>query len=148
VTRSYSKKDQPHNFDQWVGAAFLRLLGNTQSEAAAAVGLSERTVRRWEARPEWSQAIREAESRWLKGLDPQMRRAMESAVGRLSADLQAGSREAHSFLKWWAERRFPEFAPPAKKREIEDLERPQYIVGAIPAGLIRRLRASEDETGL
>jgi len=148
MTRDYFKNETPQNFDQWVGAAFLRVVGITQVETAAFIGVSDRTLRRREARPEWSQAVKEAGGRWLKDLDGRVRRVMEETVARLPGDLQAGKREAYNFVKWYAERRFPEFAPPAKKLQAELLEKRQYLVGAIPAGLIRRSRAPEAADGI
>jgi len=147
MARNQFKRDLPQNFDQWVGAAYLRLLGRSQAETAVAIGVSERTIRRWETRVEWPQAIKEAESRWTKNLDQKMMRVMEGTVARLPEDLQVGSREAYSFLKWYAERRYPEFAPPARRLQAEVLEKRQYLVGAIPAGLIRQARAPETESG-
>jgi hypothetical protein len=137
---------RPPNFERWVGAAFLRLLGNSQNETAAAIGVSERSIRRWEASPDWPKAIEEADRRWLKNLDGMMRRGMRSTVSRLKEDIIAGRREAYDFIKWYAERRWPEFAPPARRLQAELLERRQYIVGAVPAGLIRRSSTSEDES--
>ena len=59
-----------------LNAARLRLMGATQAEAGAAVGVSERTIRAWESDSEWSGVTSEARSKYLAGLAAKTRRAL------------------------------------------------------------------------
>lgn len=70
-----------------MSAAYLRILGATQAEAARAVGRSERTIRLWESEPSWADARREAEERWLADLKDASRRAVLNAVRAGNAQL-------------------------------------------------------------
>ena len=56
------------DWDNAISVAYLRLCDGSQEDAAKAVGVGVRTVRRWENSDWWPEACREAESRWLKGL--------------------------------------------------------------------------------
>lgn len=70
---------EPHRYwDKMVSAAYLRMLGATQEEAAEAVGRAERTIHGWEKDERWSLAREEAKERWLSGLADKARaRALE-----------------------------------------------------------------------
>ena len=72
-------KDRPRNWDSWVSAAFLRLLGVTQKDAARASGMGLRTLCRYENDPRWPLAVQEAQERRLQGLDAQVRRKLLEA---------------------------------------------------------------------
>lgn len=68
-------------------AAYLRILGATQVEAAISVGRSERTIQLWEADKElWEAAREEARKRWLRDVIDASRRSVLKAAGR-NADL-------------------------------------------------------------
>lgn len=82
--------DNPHaHWDKLVSAAYLRMLGATQDDAATQVGRTARTVRMWEADKElWTQARDEARSRWLTDLtDSARRRLLDSMEKPENGDL-------------------------------------------------------------
>lgn len=127
LATTQAEAERPRNWDQWVTAAFLRLLGVTQKDAARAAGVGLRTLCRYEADPRWPQAVLEAQERWLKGLDGQVRRKLLEALSGDPDD---------RLLMWYAERRFPQLAQPAIQRPAPSIESPAPIsVGAVPAGL-------------
>jgi hypothetical protein len=54
------------HWDKRVAAAYLRMMGLTQGDAANAVGRSKRSVAEWEAdKTTWALAREEARQRWL-----------------------------------------------------------------------------------
>ena len=67
-------------WDKWVSAAYLRMLGATQSEAAEAVGRKERTIRSWESDSRWPQAMADARERWLSGVEGAARATLLACV--------------------------------------------------------------------
>lgn len=79
-------KAKPHaHWEKLVSAAYLRMIGATQDEAATAVGRIDRTIRMWEADRElWEQARTEARHRWLN-------EAEDVARGAILASLKAGN---------------------------------------------------------
>lgn len=75
------------HWDKVVSAAYLRIIGHTQEEAATAVGRNARTIREWEADAElWNAARDEARDRWLQEVTDAARRSVLKAAGR-NADL-------------------------------------------------------------
>lgn len=96
------------HWDKVVSAAYLRILGHTQKEAAEAVGRSDRTLREWEADEHlWSAARSEARSRWLNDAEDAARRAVLNSLKLGNADLG----------KWMLERVDTTFAPPKQRVE-------------------------------
>jgi hypothetical protein len=82
----------PPFWEKCVLAAYLRLLGGSQPQAAAAVGRSVRAVRYWEAdKTLWARATAAAKDRWLGEITSLARRqllkAMTTADGELSLKL-------------------------------------------------------------
>jgi len=127
---SEGPKDRPRTWDSWVSAAFLRALGVTQKDAARASGIGLRTLCRYEKDPRWPLAVAEAEERWLQGLDTHVRQRLLEALSGEPDD---------RLLMWYAERRFPELAPPVARHrpsQGRDLQNP-ITVGGIPAGVMR-----------
>jgi transcriptional regulator with XRE-family HTH domain len=80
-------------FEKMVSVAYMRLHGYSQSDAADAAGVSERTVRTWEnERAEWPDAVQAARDRWLSGLAGQARSTLKAALkdaqnGKLALDV-------------------------------------------------------------
>jgi hypothetical protein len=75
---------QHRHWDKVVSAAYLRMMGQTQAEAAASVGRSERTIWGWENDPElWSAARAEAEDRWMADTIDRARQTVHKAAGRI-----------------------------------------------------------------
>jgi hypothetical protein len=75
------------HWDKVVSAAYLRIIGHTQAEAAEAVGRNARTIREWEADTAlWNAARDEARDRWLREVTDAARRSVLKAAGR-NADL-------------------------------------------------------------
>lgn len=70
----------PSDRDKAVSVAYFRALGATQEAAAEAAGVSERTVRAWEASPWWPDAHREAVERWRTDLSAASRKSLLDAV--------------------------------------------------------------------
>lgn len=80
------KKRHAH-WDKVVSAAYLRIIGHTQEQAASGVGRSERTIQLWEADAElWAAAREEARGRWLQATIDASRQSVLKAAGR-NADL-------------------------------------------------------------
>ena len=74
-------RPRPRHWEKRVLAAYLRMLGGTQTEAGTAVGRSERTVRDWEAdAATWACAREEARQRWLSELTDAARMALLSTI--------------------------------------------------------------------
>lgn len=60
---------EPHrHWQRIVDVAYFRLLGWTQKEAAAAVGINQRTVREYESHAAWPEAVKSAGDRWHTSL--------------------------------------------------------------------------------
>lgn len=90
-----------------VAAAYLRIMGATQKEAAASVGRSERTIRDWETdREAWAEARAEATDRWLCDVIDASRISVLNGAKR---DPDMGFRIL--------ERVDPRLAPPKQKHE-------------------------------
>lgn len=60
--------EEPRDWDTAVAAAYIRVIGGTQKQAAAAAGCGERTLRDWENSDFWERAKQEAADRWLNGV--------------------------------------------------------------------------------
>lgn len=100
--------ERPAHWDKIVSAAYLRMIGQTQKEAAAAVGRCERTIRDWESDAEtWEAARSEARSRWLNDAEDAARGAVLSALKGGNADIG----------KWVLERVDEKLAPPKQRTE-------------------------------
>ena len=54
-------------------AAYLRCLNVGQREVGEEVGVTERTIRRWERDPDWGEALKVARVRWLASMDQESR---------------------------------------------------------------------------
>ena len=101
------------NWDKWVSAAYLRMIGHTQKQAAEAVGRSERALREWEADGErWPRAQEEARGRWLNA-------ATDAARGAVLRSLQVGNAELG---KWLLERVDPHLAPPKMRLDVQSFD--------------------------
>jgi DNA-binding CsgD family transcriptional regulator len=110
ITAPAGVVEKPHNWEKAVSVAYLRSTGDTQEEAATSVGVSERTVRGWEASSWWPDAVAVAHQRWLQGCDQKARSALSKALS--DSDHYAPT------ARWWADRRIPELAPPKTRSEI------------------------------
>lgn len=100
---SEEAQKRPKHWDKMVLAAYLRILGRTQKEAAEAVGRSERTIRDWESSELWREAEREAE-------EDTFLRALKHASMR--AVLQNVDEDGNPMLGWEAlQRLMPQLAP-------------------------------------
>jgi hypothetical protein len=100
---------KPQNWDIVVSVAYLRLTGATQAVAAEGAGCSERSVVEWEKCSWWADAEREAQGRWLRGIDSRARVALERAF--------SDPEQSANTARWWADRRVPELAPPKVRQE-------------------------------
>lgn len=71
----------PPHWERHVLAAYFRMLGQTQKQAAQAVGRSLRTITDWESDKElWAQAREEAKARWLTEVVDASRVSLLSAI--------------------------------------------------------------------
>lgn len=76
------------NWDKRVSAAYLRMQGHTQEQAAKAVGVTARTVRQWESeRTEWQSARNEARDRWFNDVEDSARKAVKRSIDMGNSDL-------------------------------------------------------------
>ena len=132
LATSQGSVETPRNWDQWVSAALLRVLGVTQRDAARASGMGLRT----ETDSPWPLAVEEAQERWLKGLDIRVRRGLLELLSGEPSD---------RLLMWNAERRFPELAPPAVKLRYSGSDGGPIpiIIGSAPRGVLREKGGSE-----
>jgi len=99
----------PQNWDKVVSAAYLRLLGEPNVDAAKAVGCGERNLRVWQKKPYWKQAVEQARSRWLQGV--------ESGAMRGITEGLSDPQEYATMSRWAAERVIPEMSPPKQRQE-------------------------------
>lgn len=100
---------RPQNWDIVVAAAYLRLKGESQAASAEGAGCSERSIVEWEKCSWWADAEREAQGRWLRGVDAKARAALERAF--------SDPEQSANTARWWADRRVPELAPPKVRQE-------------------------------
>ena len=101
---------RPPYWEKLVLACYLRSLGSTQVQAAAAIGRRVRAVRGWEAQTVlWQRGLDAARARWLGEITALAKRrllqAMMTADGKLALDL--------------LERLDPALAPPAHRLKHE-----------------------------
>lgn len=90
-----------------VSAAYLRIMGATQEEAANAVGRKARTLREWEADSEsWAEARAEAANRWMSEL-----------IDASRISVLAGAKTNPDMGMRILERVDPRLAPPKQKHE-------------------------------
>ena len=73
---SETTQKRPRNWDNRVSAAYFRMCGFTQKDAAKAAGISERTIRTYESHESWGDAKDEARNRWFVSLDVRARGAL------------------------------------------------------------------------
>lgn len=104
---SLPEEKRPAHWDKRVSAAYLRILGATQADAAKAVARSVRAIRLWEAHDSWPAAQAEARARWLVDLSDASRNALVKAI-------RAGDAAS---ARWVLERTEPALSPPATKHE-------------------------------
>lgn len=72
---------KPQSWDKAVFAAFLRMIGHTQDDAANIAGVGSRTLARWEVSEFWPDAQDEAsKDRWLRHLIHAARRGLSTGV--------------------------------------------------------------------
>jgi hypothetical protein len=71
----------PPYWEKCVLAAYLRMMGATQADAARAVGRSLRTISGWESlKDQWALALEEARKRWLIDLEHASRAALLGTI--------------------------------------------------------------------
>lgn len=99
----------PKNWDRWVSAAYLRLLGLSRKAIAKGGHVSAAALRKWEAHPFWPLAMDEARDRFLARADSRARTAILDA-------LEGG--DAWLGLKL-LERSDPRLAPPKQRVEVD-----------------------------
>jgi hypothetical protein len=98
----------PMDREKALSAAYLRLTGCTQAEAASAAGVGERTLRTWETCSWWGEIKAEASGRWLDGLRTKTRKAIERLIDGLEP----------ATVRFAAERIMDEFQPPKQRAEL------------------------------
>ena len=112
----------PVHWERHILAAYLRMMGSTQVQAAKAVGRSVRTIRDWEAdKCLWDLAREEARKRWMREL-------VDVSRGALLAKVRGGDGDlAFRIL----ERVEEELAPPAyQMRHSGDIDVTMHVRAA------------------
>lgn len=71
---------KPHDWDKAVAAAYLRMIGLSQVDAANGAGIGERTIVRWEQCSWWQDARDEASDRWLNDLVAESRATLMKSI--------------------------------------------------------------------
>ncbi len=135
VTLTQVQEKRPSSWEKRVMVAYLRALGVTWAACASAVGVSLRTVHRWQEHESWSDAVKEAADRWHVDMDQKSRAVITQAVEKFADD----PTEAGKTARWYLERTDPRLAPPAIQHQLSGSEggAVPIIVGAAPAGLLR-----------
>ena len=72
--------EKPRNWDKAVSVSYLRLIGQTQEDAAKGAGVGVRTLRRYELSEWWPLACAEACGRWMQQLEIECRSTVMAAV--------------------------------------------------------------------
>ena len=100
----------PPYWEKCVLAAYLRMMGATQADAARAVGRSLRTISGWESlKDQWAWALEEARKRWLIDLTHASRAALLGTI-----------KEGNGMLALQVlERIDPELAPAKQRLDVE-----------------------------
>ena len=99
--------DKPRDWDKAVAAAYLRLIGGTQVEAAEGAGLGLRTLQGYEKCEWWAEAQEEASNRWLKHI-----------VGAARHSLAKGIKDDPNLAFKVLERMDPRLLPPKQRMEL------------------------------
>lgn len=123
----------PRDRERAISAAYLRLLGASQADAAEAAGAGERTLRQWEACSWWPEIQAEASQRWLAGATGKARTALLAALD---------GKDGHLALKV-LERTLPELAP-AKQQVHMNLETAQIPWGELSNEQLKRIATGAD----
>jgi hypothetical protein len=110
---AYAQRANPPPLPYWekcILAAYLRMMGATQRDAARAVGRSLRTIATWEShKDQWALALDEARKRWLIDLTHASRAALLGTI-----------KEGNGMLALQVlERLDPELAPPKQRVDVE-----------------------------
>ena len=71
---------KPRDWDKAMSAAYLRLIGLSQEEAAKGAGVGERSLQRWEVSDWWPKACEAAADRWIQQLGIECRTTVMIAV--------------------------------------------------------------------
>lgn len=99
------RNHRPRDWDKAVSGAYLILTGSTQGDAAEAVGVHRDTFNRWANSDWWHEALGEAATRWLSGLEAKARKVLaENLDATLSLKI--------------LERRLPDLAPPTLNTRV------------------------------
>ncbi len=72
--------EKPRDWDKAVSVSYLRLIGQTQENAAKGAGIGVRTLRRYELSDWWPEACSEAVDRWMQQLEIEARTTVMTAV--------------------------------------------------------------------
>lgn len=98
-----------HPWEVRVEAAKLRLTGSTQQDTAEELGISARTLRRWERGDDWGEAVREArKGPYLTSLGFESLRVVYKEIAE---------EENATLARQMVERLYGDLAPPTKKME-------------------------------
>lgn len=119
---------KPTDWGKALYAAYLYQVVETMKQAAAFAGVSYRTMQRWVHSEWWPEAEAQAYHRFLRHTDSQARRALARALTNGETDV----------MKWYLERRDPNFAPPTKRLDVRMSV--QQLIASLPADEVRRLR--------
>jgi hypothetical protein len=100
---------KPQDWDKVVSAAYLRVLGQTQSQVAEVVGCDRATLSRWEHAEFWPVAVAEACDRWID----------DKLIGKAMSGLEAAVMAEGGLAMTVLERLVPRLAPLASKLNIK-----------------------------
>lgn len=109
LTGKDETESRPTQWDKRVAAAYLRVLGATQIDAASGVGVCEKTIHNWEHHESWPEAREEARCRWLVDVVDAARMRLLKAL----KDLTDGALALKVL-----ERMDPELAPAKQHHEL------------------------------
>lgn len=118
----------PLEWDKAVSCAYLRMMGNGQKKTAAAAGVGERTLARWEGCPWWEQARAEARARWMNDV-------VDASRYTLLTSIQKGDVERAVLV---LERMDPSFRPNPTELHVKGLV---GVVQQLPPAEVARLAA-------
>ena len=132
-----------------VSAAYLRMLGATQIDAAKAVGRNARTIREWEAHETWPAAREAARRLWLVDLSDASRHALLQTIRGGNGDLALKVLERIDDELRPPTHRVAPTDPTGQKpyEPLDDAERVARLMAILDHARARRSESSPDTGG-
>jgi len=121
-------------WERMVLASYLRVVcGGTVERVASTLATSTSSINRLANHRAWTEAIKEAETRWVVDMKGLARATLQQAI-------QSDTKDSALHARWFLERTVNELSPPAQRTEVSGKGGGplSIIIGSAPAGLMRR----------